>query len=65
MTVLQPTTKILIVGSGLSGLVLAQILRGENVQFEIFERDSGSRAQGWMIALDECVEFLNIFKWTR
>jgi 2-polyprenyl-6-methoxyphenol hydroxylase-like FAD-dependent oxidoreductase len=55
MTVLKPTTKVLIIGSGLSGVALAQILRKANVQFEVFERDNGTRPQGWTIALDECV----------
>lgn len=57
MAILQSETKVLIVGSGLSGLALGQILRREKVHFEVFERDSGSRAQGWTIALDECVDF--------
>ncbi|KAJ9605987.1 hypothetical protein H2200_009836 [Cladophialophora chaetospira] len=61
MTVLQPMTKVLIIGSGLAGSALAQILRKDNVQFEIFERDSGTRPQGWTIALDEseCLEDLS------
>jgi 2-polyprenyl-6-methoxyphenol hydroxylase-like FAD-dependent oxidoreductase len=44
---------ILIVGAGLSGLLLAQILRKADIAFEVFERDSGTRAQGWSVALDK------------
>lgn len=55
MGILEPTTKIIIIGSGLSGVALAQILRKEGVDFEIFERDGGTRSQGWTIGLDECV----------
>jgi 2-polyprenyl-6-methoxyphenol hydroxylase-like FAD-dependent oxidoreductase len=64
MTILEPTTKVLIIGSGLAGSALAQILRKENVQFEIFERDDGTRPQGWTIALDELVEPLRILDGT-
>lgn len=44
---------VLIVGAGLSGLTLAQILRKNGVSYEIFERDKSAeaRAQGWAIAL--------------
>jgi 2-polyprenyl-6-methoxyphenol hydroxylase-like FAD-dependent oxidoreductase len=45
-------SKVLIIGSGVSGLVLAQILRKHDIAFEIFERDDGSRAQGWNFGLD-------------
>lgn len=49
--------KILIIGAGLGGLVLAQILLANNVPFEIFERDesTSSRNQGWAVALVEYV----------
>ncbi|KAK2735155.1 FAD binding domain protein [Colletotrichum kahawae] len=49
----NPNPHVLIVGAGLSGLTLAQILRKNNVSFSIFERDSraDARAQGWAIAL--------------
>ncbi len=53
MAALGPDTKVLIVGTGVSGLALAQILRGHNIAFEIFERDDGSRKQGWTLGLDE------------
>ncbi|KAF9879487.1 hypothetical protein CkaCkLH20_03030 [Colletotrichum karsti] len=44
---------VLIVGAGLSGLTLGQILRKNNISFSIFERDTraDARAQGWAIAL--------------
>ncbi|KAJ4411682.1 hypothetical protein N0V82_008957 [Gnomoniopsis sp. IMI 355080] len=44
---------VLIVGAGLSGLTLAQILRKNGVSYEVFERDvdADARAQGWAIAL--------------
>lgn len=44
---------VLIIGAGLSGLTLAQILRKNSVSYEIFERDANAdaRAQGWAIAL--------------
>ena len=45
--------KVLIIGGGLGGLVLAQALRSKGVPFEVFERDSDStsRPQGWAISL--------------
>ncbi|MCJ1360449.1 MAG: hypothetical protein MMC33_010454 [Icmadophila ericetorum] len=45
--------KVLIVGAGLGGLVLAQALRRYGISFEIFERDHDqlSRSQGWAILL--------------
>ncbi|KAJ4387402.1 hypothetical protein N0V93_007993 [Gnomoniopsis smithogilvyi] len=44
---------ILIVGAGLSGLTLAQILRKNGISYEVFERDVdvNARTQGWAIAL--------------
>ncbi|KAH8895366.1 putative monooxygenase [Thozetella sp. PMI_491] len=44
---------VLIVGAGLSGLTLAQILRKNGISFEVFERDESAdaRTQGWAIAL--------------
>ena len=46
---------VLIIGAGVGGLVLAQILHNYGVPFEIFERDEGSltRKQGWALALVE------------
>ncbi|KAJ5496916.1 hypothetical protein N7463_008903 [Penicillium fimorum] len=44
---------ILIIGAGISGLVLAQYLRRHNVEFKIFERDSAidARSGGWGLTL--------------
>ncbi|KEF61053.1 uncharacterized protein A1O9_02618 [Exophiala aquamarina CBS 119918] len=50
--------KVLIVGAGVAGLALAQILRKHHVEFEIYERDDGSRGQGWSIALDKLHDLL-------
>ena len=52
---LDSTSKVLIIGAGPGGLVLAQILRNSRVPFEIFERDCGlqNRSQGWAVALIE------------
>jgi 2-polyprenyl-6-methoxyphenol hydroxylase-like FAD-dependent oxidoreductase len=45
--------KVLIVGAGPGGLLLAQFLRGQGIPYAIFERDEelDSRAQGWAVAL--------------
>lgn len=45
-------TKVLIIGAGVAGLAVAQILRKSGVAFEVFERDDGTRSQGWSIGLD-------------
>lgn len=44
---------VLIIGAGLGGLSLAQMLRKQGVSFEIFERDQDedARFQGWAISL--------------
>lgn len=49
--------KVLIIGAGLGGLALAQILHHHRVPFEIFERDEDPsvRKQGWAVALIESV----------
>ncbi|KAK3676061.1 hypothetical protein LTR78_004253 [Recurvomyces mirabilis] len=47
--------KVLIVGAGIAGLALAQILRNHEIAFEIFERDDGSRVGGWSVGLDDCL----------
>uniref|UniRef100_A0A8H7KBM4 FAD-binding domain-containing protein n=1 Tax=Bionectria ochroleuca TaxID=29856 RepID=A0A8H7KBM4_BIOOC len=45
---------ILIIGAGISGLVLAQYLRKEKICFRIFERDSDlvTRGVGWGLTLN-------------
>ncbi|KAM9994065.1 hypothetical protein ACTFIZ_012030 [Dictyostelium cf. discoideum] len=47
--------KVLIIGGGLGGLVLANILKRENIKFKIFERDAceKSRIQGYLIGLNK------------
>jgi 2-polyprenyl-6-methoxyphenol hydroxylase-like FAD-dependent oxidoreductase len=53
MVTLNSGFKVLIIGSGVAGLSLAQILRKEGISCEVFERDDGSRSQGWSISLDQ------------
>jgi 2-polyprenyl-6-methoxyphenol hydroxylase-like FAD-dependent oxidoreductase len=54
--------KVLIIGAGAGGLVLAHALRKNNIPFEIFERDSADyvRPQGWAVALHEYISFDHI-----
>ncbi|KAH6701311.1 hypothetical protein BKA64DRAFT_648399 [Cadophora sp. MPI-SDFR-AT-0126] len=51
------TNKVLIIGAGPGGLVLAQSLRHRNIPYEVFERDAerSTRSQGWAVALFECL----------
>ncbi|OOQ82598.1 FAD binding domain protein [Penicillium brasilianum] len=46
-------TPVLIVGAGISGLVLAQYLQSQGVRFEVFDRDSAldARTGGWGLTL--------------
>ena len=48
-----PKPKVLIIGSGLGGMALAQSLRKQGVPFQLFERDEEphARFQGWAISL--------------
>ena len=50
-------TKVLIIGAGPGGLVLAHALRKNRIPYEIFERDIADhvRPQGWAVALHEYV----------
>ncbi|KAG2226560.1 hypothetical protein INT45_005046 [Circinella minor] len=45
---------VLIIGGGISGLVLANVLQAQGVPYKVFERDLSptSRSQGWAIGLD-------------
>ena len=47
------TSPVLIVGAGISGLLLAQHLRKQNIAFRIFERDGDlkTRGVGWGLTL--------------
>jgi 2-polyprenyl-6-methoxyphenol hydroxylase-like FAD-dependent oxidoreductase len=57
MTTLDNPGKVLIIGAGLGGLALAQVLHNHGVPFELFERDEApsARKQGWAVALVEYV----------
>ncbi|RYO81333.1 hypothetical protein DL766_004484 [Monosporascus sp. MC13-8B] len=48
----QTNPHVLIIGAGLGGLTLAQVLCNRGISFEIFERDAQyARSQGWGIGL--------------
>ncbi|KAL4791491.1 hypothetical protein BDV19DRAFT_401255 [Aspergillus venezuelensis] len=51
---------ILIVGAGITGLILGQALKQRNVPFTIYERDPhlSSRHQGWAITLHWALSYL-------
>ena len=55
-----PELKILIIGAGPGGLVLAHALDKVGIAYEIFDREDPSkiRGQGWAVALIEYVFFL-------
>ncbi|RKO87283.1 hypothetical protein BDK51DRAFT_19711 [Blyttiomyces helicus] len=50
----KQTPTVLIVGAGIAGLALAQMLRKQGISFEIFERDPSPtvRPQGWALSLN-------------
>jgi 2-polyprenyl-6-methoxyphenol hydroxylase-like FAD-dependent oxidoreductase len=47
------TPTVIIIGSGPGGLVLAHCLNKMGIKYEIFERESEPRKQGWAVALIE------------
>lgn len=51
------SSPVLIIGAGLAGLALAQILKSQSIPFQIFERDFAPtvRCQGWAVALTQCL----------
>lgn len=57
MAIAHSTDKIIIIGAGPGGLVLAHCLRKHGIPYEIFEREKASqpRKQGWAVALIEYV----------
>jgi 2-polyprenyl-6-methoxyphenol hydroxylase-like FAD-dependent oxidoreductase len=50
-----PDISVAIIGAGLSGLCLAQSLRGAGIEVQVYERDPSAhtRRQGYRITLDE------------
>lgn len=51
----KPNPHVLIAGAGLGGLALAQALRKQGISFEIFERSTVTRAQGYAIGIHSLV----------
>ena len=51
---------VLIIGGGLAGLALANVLKYQGVPFKIFERDSSpeDRTQGWSLSVHFCLFML-------
>ena len=41
---------VLIIGAGVTGLLLGQALRKHNIAYTVFERDATHREQGWGLA---------------
>ncbi|KAL4802525.1 hypothetical protein BDV18DRAFT_154218 [Aspergillus unguis] len=64
MTVSTPQGKhkdpVLIVGAGITGLILGQALKQKNIPFTIYERDPSltSRHQGWALTLHWALNYL-------
>jgi flavin-dependent dehydrogenase len=56
----MPQPHVLIVGAGITGLVLAQGLRKHNVPFTVFERDPDPyhRGRGWGLTIHWALENL-------
>ncbi|KAJ5915293.1 hypothetical protein N7454_011047 [Penicillium verhagenii] len=49
----MPETPVIIIGAGISGLILAQYLQSQGIPFEIFDSDSAfdARSGGWGLTL--------------
>ncbi|KAJ5404320.1 FAD-dependent urate hydroxylase [Penicillium cosmopolitanum] len=54
----QDKPHVLIIGAGLGGLVLAQALRKQGISFQVFEKTSDSRFQGWAIGIHSIIDDL-------
>lgn len=52
--------RVIIIGAGITGLLLAQSLKSHNIAFDIYERDLGadSRGQGWGLAIHWALDTL-------
>lgn len=52
--------KVIIIGGGLAGLSLANVLKHQGVPYKVFERDTApeSRTQGWSISVHFCLPYL-------
>ncbi|KAF7559029.1 hypothetical protein G7046_g5126 [Stylonectria norvegica] len=59
-TVTSAEKPVLIIGAGISGLLLAQLLRAQGVPFQVFERDGDleTRGVGWGLTLHWSLEEL-------
>lgn len=51
---------VIIIGAGITGLLLAQALKTRNISFEIYERDpdADARGQGWGLAVHWALDSL-------
>ena len=47
----EARSKVLIIGAGITGLVLGQALRRNGIAFSIFERDFSARGGGWGLTI--------------
>ncbi|KAL2869476.1 FAD-dependent oxidoreductase [Aspergillus lucknowensis] len=56
----NPNDPVLIVGAGITGLILAHALKQKNIPFIIYERDPtpSSRHQGWALTLHWALQYL-------
>ncbi|KAI9316602.1 hypothetical protein BX666DRAFT_1858414 [Dichotomocladium elegans] len=52
--------QVLIIGAGLSGLALANVLKNKGIPYKIFERETSpqDRTQGWSLSLHFCLSKL-------
>ncbi|KAL1931856.1 hypothetical protein VTP01DRAFT_8912 [Rhizomucor pusillus] len=52
--------KVIIIGGGLAGLSLANVLKHQGVPYKVYERDASpeARTQGWSISVHFCLPYL-------